>query len=240
MVKLPLRALLLAAGLGTRLRPLTLSKPKCLVRVGDEPLLGHWLSKLEKAGCEETIVNTHYLPEQVVNYVKEWRSPNMRVSLFHEPKLLGTAGTLMANERFFNGGTGLLIHADNAMAEDLDDFLNAHENRGKGCLLTMLTFKTETPHTCGIVETNQCGVLINFHEKVTNPPGDIANGAIYAFEKSLLERIKQFECSPVDFSTEVIPRLVGRIQTWQTRNMFIDIGNPEALKRAQKIWGNKS
>ena len=56
----------------------------------------------------------------------------------------------MANEGFFNGGTGLLIHADNAMAEDLDDFLNAHENRGKECLLTMLTFKTETPHTCGL------------------------------------------------------------------------------------------
>ena len=114
----PLRALLLAAGLGTRLRPLTLTKPKCLVELAGKPLLGHWLQKLEKAGCESTLVNSHYLSAQVADYLKDWRSSTMSVSIFHEPELLGTAGTLLANEAFFDGTTGLLIHADNAMSDD--------------------------------------------------------------------------------------------------------------------------
>ena len=164
----------------------------------------------------------------------------MRVSIVHETKLLGTAGTLLANEPFFHGRTGLLIHADNAMTEDLDDFIRAHEDRGEGCLLTMLTFKTDSPESCGIVETNRHGRLINFHEKVSNPPGTTANGAIYAFEEELYCHIKQSKICPKDFSTEVIPSLMGKIQTWQTRHPYMDIGNKTALEKAQKIWEQKA
>ena len=66
-----MKALLLSAGYGTRLRPLTYSLPKCLVNIGGKPLLGHWIDKLECLGCEEAIINTHYLSEQVKNYLKE-------------------------------------------------------------------------------------------------------------------------------------------------------------------------
>ena len=59
-MKQPLRALLLAAGLGTRLRPITLQTPKCLVSVAGEPLLGRWLRQLEEVGCQEVLINTHY------------------------------------------------------------------------------------------------------------------------------------------------------------------------------------
>ena len=75
----PLRALLLAAGLGTRLRPLTLQTPKCLVTIGGEPLLGHWLRQLEEAGCEAVLVNTHYLADQVVAYLANWKGRPMAV-----------------------------------------------------------------------------------------------------------------------------------------------------------------
>jgi mannose-1-phosphate guanylyltransferase len=68
----PLRALLLSAGLGTRLRPLTLYTPKCLVPIGGYPLLGRWLRKLEQAGCKAVLVNTHYLAEQVEAYLQSW------------------------------------------------------------------------------------------------------------------------------------------------------------------------
>ena len=76
----------------------------------------------------------------------------MSVQSVHEPVLLGTAGTVMANQEFFEGGTGLLIHADNAMAGDVKNFLDAHRDREPCCLLTMLTFTTDTPSSCGIVE----------------------------------------------------------------------------------------
>jgi len=111
----PLRALLLAAGLGTRLRPITLHTPKCLVPVAGEPLLGRWLRQLEAAGCEAVLINTHYLADQVEAFLQQRPAGPMGVHTIHEPELLGTAGTLLSNRAFFEDSTGLLIHADNAM-----------------------------------------------------------------------------------------------------------------------------
>jgi len=234
----PLRALLLAAGLGTRLRPLTLNTPKCLVQIGGEPLLGRWLHKLEKAGAEAVLVNTHYMADQVTAYLQSWKSQTMTVQEVHETKLLGTAGTLMANQEFFKGATGLLIHADNVMLGDLRPFLQAHQDRGSNCLVTMLTFSTKEPEKCGIVEIDRRKIVQQFYEKAIKPPGNVANGAIYAFERELLKEMKAMEPTPSDFSTETIPKLVGRIQTWHTYDAYIDIGTPEALQRAQDLHEN--
>ena len=235
----PLRALLLAAGLGTRLRPITLNTPKCLVPIGGEPLLGIWLKKLEEAGCEAVLINTHYLAKQVDAFVKNRKNSTMTVQTVHEPELLGTAGTLLANQGFFMGGTGLLIHADNAMAGGLGDFLAAHRKRQDYCLLTMLTFSTDTPSSCGIVEIDKQQVLQAFHEKVVEPPGNRANGALYAFERDFLDHLNLMNPIPSDFSTEVVPELRGRIQTWHTRRPYLDIGTPEALTSAQKLMRNQ-
>jgi mannose-1-phosphate guanylyltransferase len=235
----PLRALLLAAGLGTRLRPITLHTPKCLVPIGEEPLLGRWLRQLEQAGCESVLVNTHYLAEQVQAFLTSWQSSTMTVQSVHEPKLLGTAGTLLAHQEFFKGATGLLIHADNAMAGEIRDFIAAHHERQPCCLLTMLTFKTKTPRSCGIVEINGQNVVQAFHEKVVEPPGNRANGALYAFEQDFLDRLNQMNPIPSDFSTEVIPTMLGRIQTWHTHEAYLDIGTPETLNAAQELLRDK-
>jgi len=235
----PLRALLLAAGLGTRLRPLTMHTPKCLVSISGEPLLGRWLRQLEQAGTEAVLVNTHHLAEQVEDYLQGWRSPTMTVRTVNEQELLGTAGTLRANQAFFGKATGLLIHADNVMAESLQPFLSAHHKRQSGCLLTMLTFNTDTPSSCGIVELDHQDIVQGFHEKVVNPPGNRANGALYAFEAPLLEHLNRMAPPPNDFSTEVIPRLIGRVQTWHTDQAYLDIGTPEALTAAQELLNQK-
>ena len=231
----PLRALLLAAGLGTRLRPLTLHTPKCLVSIGGEPLLGRWLRQLEAVGCEAVLVNTHYLADQVQDFLEGWRSEGMALHTVHEPELLGTAGTILANQVFFQGATGLVIHADNAMADSLGGLLEARRERPGGCLLTMLTFRTEKPRSCGIVATDELGVVRAFHEKVGDPPGDCANGAVYAFDADFVAFLKTLRPQPSDISTEVIPRLLGRINTWHTSKAFLDIGTPEALEVAQAL-----
>ena len=92
------RALLLAAGYGTRLRPLTLDIPKCLVPVGGVPLLEHWLQKLENAGCESVLINTHYLSNKA-DFVQAREHSNMTIELVYEPELLGTVD-LKANKEF--------------------------------------------------------------------------------------------------------------------------------------------
>jgi len=231
----PLRALLLAAGLGTRLRPITLHIPKCLVPIHGEPLLGRWLRQLEAAGCEAVLINTHYLADQVQAFLAARPPTAMAVATVHEPELLGTAGTLLANRAFFAGATGLLIHADNAMGGDLGGLLEAHSRRARGTVFSMLTFRTDQPRSCGIVVTDEQGVVTAFHEKVPDPPGNCANGALYAFDPFFFAQLASMSPPPSDFSTEVIPTLIGRIQSWPTDQPYLDIGTPAALAAAQQL-----
>ena len=96
----------------------------------------------------------------------------------------------------------------------------------------MMTFDTDMPQSCGIVELNEQGVVIAFHEKVTNPPGRRANGAVYMLEPEVLEWLEQHpEVS--DFSTEVLPRYIDRIATWHNGGVHRDIGTLPALRAAQ-------
>ena len=232
----PIRCLLLAAGLGTRLRPITIKTPKCLVEVAGKPILEWWLKHLESINCEKVIVNTHYHAEKVSQFLKDYNNSRMHIIERYEQKLLGTAGTLVSAADFFKGSTGILIHADNATDTDLNKLIESHRKRPKNCLLTMLTFTSDSPQTCGIVETNSDGIVRKFHEKVINPPGDQANGAVYVFEEELLDMLKASKKKPHDFSTEVLPELMGRIYTCHTHDHFIDIGTPESLENARQIW----
>ena len=230
---LPLHSLLLAAGEGTRLRPITTDTPKCLVKIKDQPLLGWWFDQLEGLGCQAVRVNTHHLAEQVQSFINNRACAEMSVETVFEPKLLGTAGSLFANKDFFAGSTGLLIHADNVTCANLKEFLLAHETRPTHCLLTMLTFTTTTPQSCGIVEIDQKGVVTSFHEKSANPPGTRANGAIYLFDGCFLDWLGTIDPSLNDFSTQIIPKLLCRIYTWHTESFYCDIGTPASLREAQ-------
>ncbi|MDB4087874.1 nucleotidyltransferase family protein [Amylibacter sp.] len=226
-----MRALLLAAGLGTRLRPLTNTMPKCLVTIKDQVLLGIWLDRLVQAGVESFLINTHHLSNQVETYV-EGNPYSDKVTLVHEKKLLGTAGTLIANLNFFEKQDGLLVHADNYCLANFHDFIQAHNQRPPYCVMTMMTFRSETPDTCGIVELDAEGVVVGFHEKVINPPGNLANGAVYILSPELIQKLATDLHEVSDFSTEVLQHLVGKIYTYETQEYFIDIGTPETYGKA--------
>ena len=231
----PFRALLLAAGLGTRLRPITKQLPKCLVEVAGEPLLNRWLCQLEGIGCESVLINTHYLSAQVERFLNERPETDMQINTVYETELLGTAGTLLANQSFFHGSSGLLIHADNVMDGNLQDLLKSHISRPSECLLTILTFHTDQPHSCGIVVTDEYGIMRQFHEKVSDPPGNCANGAIYCFDSDFISYCCAMRPLPTDLSIEVIPSLVGRVNTWHTSKNYFDIGTPSALEKARRL-----
>ena len=184
------RALLLSAGMGTRLRPLTLTTPKCLVPIHGVPLLDHWLALLLNGGIERTLINTHYLPEAVHQHIRQspWKD---RVDLVHEPELLGTGGTVLVNRDYFGSGAFLLAHSDNLTWFDTSAFIARHQARPPQALITMMTFNTDAPQSCGIVEQDADGIVIGFHEKVANPPGTLANGAVYIFEPAIIEFIER-------------------------------------------------
>jgi mannose-1-phosphate guanylyltransferase len=227
-----LRALLLAAGLGTRLRPLTLTVPKCLVPIQGKPLLDYWLEHLFSAGIERVLLNTHWLADVVCDHVA--RSPfHDRIDLVHEPELLGTGGTILTNRQWFGDGPFLVAHADNFTNFDVAGFVVSHQQRPPSCVLTMLAFRTETPKACGILEIGTQGIVTGFHEKVENPPGNLANAAVYICEPEIAAFIASLGKSVVDLSTEVIPAFLKHIYAVTTKGYHKDIGTREALSRAQ-------
>jgi len=234
-----MRALLLAAGRGERLRPITDTKPKCLVEIEGRPLLDYWLDLLFNAGIERILINTHWLACQVESHVaaSRWRS---RIDLVHEESLLGTGGTALANKNWLQGQPFLLAHADNLTDFDVAGLLRAHQNRPRGCAITMLGFRTDDPSSCGILELDAENTILAFHEKVKKPPGNLANGAVYVFEPTVLDTIADMGKRIVDLSTEVIPRFLGKIRCVETDGYHRDIGNIDSLRRANSDFNNRA
>jgi mannose-1-phosphate guanylyltransferase len=228
-----MRALLLSAGLGTRLRPLTETVPKCLVPIHGRPLLDYWLDLVFQSGIERALINTHWLADVVVSHVEAspWRE---RIDLVYEPELLGTGGTLRANRQYFGDQSMLVAHADNLTSFDLVEMMRLHQARPPQCLLTMLAFETDDPRSCGILELGPHNILQAFHEKVEHPPGNLANGAVYIMTPELADQIAALDRDIVDLSTEVLPHLMGRILVVQTAAYHRDIGNLASLEQANQ------
>ena len=172
--------------------------------------------------------------DRVKEFVEE--SPfQQKIHLVHESCLLGTAGTLIKNLNFFEGEDGLLIHADNYCMADFIAFQRAHTNRPLGCLMTMMTFRTDEPSSCGIVELDDMGVVIGFHEKVESPPGNLANGAVYILSAELLKIIGTNLNYITDFSTEVLHRFKGSIFSHEISDVFLDVGTPGRYEKANNL-----
>jgi mannose-1-phosphate guanylyltransferase len=236
MVK-PVKGLILAAGFGTRLKPITLTCPKCLVTVGNKPILEHWLAALQQIDCSEVIINTHYLFDKVEEYLA-WRPEKQtKVSTSYEKQILGTAGTLKKLSSLLRDSTVVMMHSDNFSDIELSDVIRTHNNRPEYCMMTMVVFSSSEPSNCGIVEVDDIGVVQGFHEKVESPPGNLANGAIYIFDAELIDFVNGLDGQIIDFSLDVLPKLMGKIYIHKTDGTFIDIGTPTRLAEARKACG---
>jgi mannose-1-phosphate guanylyltransferase len=202
------------------------------VPVNGKPLLDYWFDHLFAANIERALVNTHYFADRVEQHVagSRWKS---QIDLVNEKQLLGTGGTVIANRDFIGRGAFLLAHADNLTDFDIAAMTARHASRPAGCVMTMLAFRTEDPRSCGILELDAKGLVQAFHEKVENPPGDLANGAVYIIEPEIVEFAASLGKPVVDLQTEVIPHFLGRIQAWMHNGYHRDIGNPAALAKAE-------
>lgn len=227
-----MKALLLAAGFGTRLQPITQHVPKCLVPIRRKPLLGYWLDLLLFSGIEHIFINTHYLAEKVQDFIQlsQWRGS---ITLLHEPELLGTGGTVLKNRDFLTEGPFLLAHADNLTRFDVNAFVTAHMQKPKQVEITMMTFDTDVPHSCGIIETDQQNVVVGFYEKSPVFRGTRANAAVYILEPSVINFLASLGKAVIDLSTEVLPHYLGRMQTYHNADYHRDIGTPESLQLAE-------
>jgi mannose-1-phosphate guanylyltransferase len=98
--------------------------------------------------------------------------------------------------------------------------------------MTMLAFRTDDPRSCGILEVDGLGVVGAFHEKVENPPGNLANAAVYILEPEITDYVLALGKPVIDLQTEVIPAFVGRILAVENRGYHRDIGTAESLRKA--------
>lgn len=226
-----MRALLLAGGLGTRLKPLTDSIPKCLAPIRGRPLLDYWLELLFSSSIERVLVNTHYLPDQVIEFIgrTRWRD---RIDVTFEESLLGTGGTVLQNCEYFQSSSFFVAHADNLSSFSFDDFLKRHLERPQDAIMTMMTFHTETPELCGVVNENAEGVVTEFYEKVPNPPSNLSNAAVYIFEPDVISILGSIRSRVIDISVDLIPLCLGKIFTFHNSTYHRDIGNLESLRLA--------
>lgn len=226
------RALLLAGGLGTRLRPLTDTVPKCLVPVGARPMLDYWIDALEAAGIEQALINTHHLPDPVRAYMDMVnKTRNVALTEVFEPELLGSAGTVTANRDWADGvDQVVVIYADNLSDIDLGALVAFHASHGDP--MTMALFHTPYPEKCGIAALDDQGLVTAFVEKPQTPRSDLANAGLYVLDADAWREIA--DMGAFDFGFDVIPAFVGRMRGYVHRGYHRDIGTRESLAQAER------
>ena len=230
-----MKALLLAGGMGTRLKPLTDFLPKCLVPINGRPLIDYWISALVENNITEILVNTHYLSNLVKEYIENSTWKNF-IYISYEPDLLGTAGTLLKNRSFFEQHDFLVAHADNMLNFNLNELFISHKNRSKETIATMLTFYTDEPQNCGVVSMDKDLIINAFDEKNPMLKGRLlANAAIYIFSDSIFEYFDNNAESFIDLSLDIIPKLMGKLNGCIHDGDIVDIGNMSAWNKANLI-----
>jgi mannose-1-phosphate guanylyltransferase len=220
-----MKAVLLAAGLGTRMGEITRKTPKCLLPVAGRPLLGRWFEQLARAGVAEVLVNTHHLPSQVRDYLAAERPP-LPVHLVHEPALLGSAGTLAENRAWLAGEPCfLVVYADNASTVALRELVGEHR---ANAVATLGLFRVPDPERRGVVEVDAAGTVTGFVEKPAHPRSNLAWAGLLVGTPGLLDAVPPQR--PCDLGHHVLPRLLGRMRGVAIRGYHADVGTPEAWR----------
>jgi mannose-1-phosphate guanylyltransferase len=227
-----MKAFLLAAGIGSRLRPITDVTPKCMLPIDDRPLLDIWLDAFCLAGVGEVLINVHHLPEVVYRHLADRTGPPAVTTCF-EAELLGSAGTLAACRSWVAGEDMFLAcNADNLTDFDLRTLIEAH--LAYRPLATLAVFRAPDPTAAGIVELDADGIITGFTEKPAQPASDLANAGLYAFHPSVLDEIAGG--TPTDIGYDLLPKLVGQARTVLVDGYFRDIGTSAAYDQARQEW----
>ncbi|WP_035276623.1 nucleotidyltransferase family protein [Desulforegula conservatrix] len=235
-----MKAFLLAAGLGTRLRPYTDTIPKCLMPICGRPLLGIWLDHLKAHGITEVLINTHHLADKVSDFIASENFGNLKIYLVHEDNLLGSAGTVLNNRSFISDDSPfIIIYADNLTNVDLTGLVDFHKKISlKGAVFTMGLIRAPEPKRCGIVTINNDMLITDFTEKPENPASDLANCGIYVTDRRVFDFFPDSmpDSGILDFGFDIIPFLKGKMYGHHVNGYLRDIGTLESYRLACDEW----
>ena len=233
------RAIILAAGEGTRLRPLTADRPKPMLLVGDRPALAWIIAWLRAAGIEDVAINLHHQPDAITDYLGNGAAYGVRLTYSYEERLLGSAGAMRRLGRFCDRRC-VIVYGDVLTTLDLSRVLAFHaQHQG---LATLVVYTVPNPTECGIVALDTDGRLRRFVEKPAPSAvfSSLANAGVYVLEPGIAEWIPQ-RPRLCDFGQHVFPAMLGAGQPlWGVplapNEYLIDFGTPAAYARAQDEW----
>jgi mannose-1-phosphate guanylyltransferase len=230
-----MKAMILAAGMGTRLLPLTKNLPKCLMPLAGRPLIDWQLSWLKKHGVTECVINLHYLPDQVRAHCGVGAAYGLRVEYSFEPELLGTAGAVKKVTDFFNAAPFFVIYGDNFSQWDLGRLVGVS---GGETLAVMAVHRREDVTHSGMVETDTTDRILRYVEK---PSADAVtshwvNAGFYYLHPKVLDYIPAGEFC--DFSYNVFPTMLHAGEALYAAKMdepIIGIDTLEAYHQADAL-----
>jgi mannose-1-phosphate guanylyltransferase len=226
------KGFLLAAGNGTRLRPLTNNIPKCLVPIHGTPLLGVWLQWCASYNIDQVLINTHSHSERVHEFLAAYRGP-VQVTMTNEPELLGSAGTLHVNRAFVTAEREFaVLYADVLTNCRFDIMLDFH--RLRRAPVTVGTYRVPNPAQYGIIATDEAGRVVEFTEKPEFPRSDMAFSGVLIGGPALLDKVPAR--TPADIGFDVLPNLVGEMFAFSIADYVLDIGTIEKYEQAQREW----
>ncbi len=227
-----MKAFLLAAGNGTRLRPLTAQVPKCLLPIQGIPLLEIWLGNCKAAGVTEVLVNTHAHMEAIRKFEAEQRT-GVRMRIVEEPDLLGSAGTLAQNREFVAGEDSFFVlYADVLTNIDLQRMLVFHTQ--KRFPATLGIYQVPDPRRCGIVTMDNNAVVSTFIEKPMHPASNWAFAGAMVAGPALFDFLPNRR--PADLGFDVLPKMVGKMAGYAIAEYLLDIGTIANYDHAQQSW----
>jgi len=231
------KALLLAAGLGTRLRPLTDGLPKCMLPVAGRPLLAGILELLRRHGVDDVFINLHWYPRAVREYAGDGASFGLNIQYLEEDRLSGTAGPLrklapeLGDERF------LVLNGDNLTDLDLSRLVEFHDRNRADLTVALHEEEPAKLPAKSVVETAEDGRLLRFVEKPA--PGDLfstwSSAGVYVVEPGVIAQVPPG--APFDFGHDLIPALLAanrRVYGFKAHFYLLDIGTPDAYARAEQ------
>lgn len=228
-----MQAVILAGGMGTRLRPLTYTVPKPMLAVAGKPALAHTVEALTQAGCTEVIVTTNYLAELVADGLRDLNSP-IKVCCVKEESPLGTAGCIK-NIIDDLGDEFLVIQGDAVADMDYASFIEFH--RSHDADVTISVIRVQDTREFGIVETDSDGCITRFQEKPRPEEAfsNMANAGFYLLKKRAFDDVPVGE--PYDFSKQLFPHLMeqgARFYAWELDGYWVDIGRVQTYLEGNK------
>ncbi len=229
-----MKAVVMAGGEGTRLRPMTSTMPKPLLPVVNRPIMEHVLRLLKRHGLNETVVTVQFLASLVKNYFGDGDELGMELSYAHEEKPLGTAGSVKNAEDALKDDSFLVISGDALTDFDLTDLVRFHKE--KGGLVTVCLTRVPNPLEFGITIVDEEGRVERFLEKPTwgQVFSDTVNTGIYVMEPEVFDYVEAD--TSVDWSGDVFPQLMkdGKpIFGYVAEGYWEDVGTHESYVKAQ-------